>query len=394
MSAAPLHLGLDVGTAMTRIAADGTRTRVLTSRTPAGTMPDRVRAALGMVPRPVGRTCVIVPDAWFGGTVSGALAYEKVRHACEDEYGIERITWAGQMAAVAASCSGQRGQGNYLVCDIGYAGVRAGSFTVGDGTVRTTLVMHADGCGWSDFDRSVRGAVGDDPLPHDWYTQAAQQADRAGEVFKNAAASPDHEDDRAYRLTGQREHRLTARQMMDCFAPVREALGACVTAAAGAGWSGTVVLTGGLGWFPLAGLTVSEAARTAAADIVVTRPDEAVRGALLFARREVSAEPPAGPGAVSLPMHRVSAGLLVQESLDLPWHEPFARPPEGTLSLDREELVLMIAGQYRTFRLPGLVPGRYRIGVRAGWSDPGVLIVRAETGDIAHIISLAPADDR
>jgi hypothetical protein len=384
-----LCVALDVGVATTRIAVHGTRSRLMTSVTPRGTMRDNVCAGLRMAPRPANEICVAVPDTWLSGSVGEAGLLEDIRHACEGELGMTRVILVGQLAAVAASCARQRDPGRYLVCDIGYSGVRAGSFTVTGSTVRTDMAIGQDGGGWSEFDRTVRAIVGGDPLPEDWYVQALAESDRAAEVFENAAASPDHWDDRAYRLAGRREHRITARQMMDCFAPVRERMAAAVTAAIDVGPPGTVVLTGGLGWFPLARFLLRD---MTGLEAMVTGPDEAVRGALGLARGEASVAQPAGLGVVSLPMHRVEAGLLGEKSLEIPWTEAFAGPPDEMISLDQEELVLMINGEYRTFRLPGLIPGSYQIGVRPGWSGSGVLVVRSAAGDVTHIVSLGTVD--
>jgi hypothetical protein len=388
MTTAPFYLALDVGAAVTRIATLSTRIRTITDRTPAGTIADRVRAALRMAPGRPSEVCVTVPDAWFSGSVRGARSYEEIRSACEDQLGLRGVIWTGQLAAVAARCGRQQGPGRYLVCDVGYAGVRTGSFAVGDGTVRTEAIFERDGGGWRDFDRAFRAVAGADPLPEKWYEQAVEQAGQAFGAFSKAMASPDREDDQAYRLTGHRDHPLTVRQMMDCFAPVRERLEAGLAAASGGGAPGTVVLTGGLGWFPLANLTVRKLTGIAP---TVTGLNESVRGALLMASREVIAEPPAGRATVSLPMNRIQAGLLEEAALELPWDRPFAEPPGGTLPLDSEELVLMISGQYRTVRLPGLVPGPYRIGVRAGWSVPGVLVVRPAADGAVQVVSLPPA---
>jgi hypothetical protein len=214
-------------------------------------------------------------------------------------------------------------------------------------------------------------------------------------VLKTAAAAAgradERADERAYRLTGRREHWLTARQVMACFAPVRERLAAGIAAVGGAGSFDSVVLTGGLGWFPLASVAVSE---ITGVEATVTGPDETVRGALLLARREVSEQPPAGLEPASLPVNRISAGLLEEGRLRLPWNEPLAGPSEGVPPLDGEDLVLMISGRYRSVRLPGLRPGEYLIGVRAGWSGAGVLVVRAAAGDAVHVVALAAAAAR
>jgi len=361
---------------------------LMTGETPRGPLRDNVSRALRTAPRPAGQICVTLPDAWFSGSVPEARQYEEIRYACEDGLGLGRITWVGQLAAVAARQATQHGPGRYLIGDIGYAGVRVGSFTISGRNVRTDAVLTRDGGGWAEFDQAVRAAVDGDQLPGDWYEQATMQAERAAEVFKRAAASPDHGDDRAYRLAGRREHRLTARQMTACFAPVMERLRAGVSAVLGAGSPGIVVLTGGLAWFPLAGQVIRD---MLAREPVIAGTGESVRGALLFARGEVSQELPAGLGAVSLPVNRVHGGFLREESLELPWTEPFASPPGGIPPLDGEELVLRVAGQYRTFRLPGLVPGPHLIGVRPGWSGPGVLVVRPAAGGSVHVVSLDAA---
>jgi hypothetical protein len=384
----PRYLALDVGAAITRIAVDDTGSELMTGKTPPGSMRDNVSRALRTAPRPAGRLCVTLPDAWFSGSVPAARQYEEVRYACEDELGLGRIIWVGQLAAVATGQAARRGPGRYLIGDIGYTGVRVGSFTVSGTNVRTEAVLTQDGGGWADFDQAVRAAVDGDQLPADWYEQAKTQAERAAEVFKRAAASPDHGDDRAYRLAGRREHRLTARQMTACFAPVLDRLRAGVSAVLGAGPPGTVVLTGGLAWFPLAGQAIRD---MLAQEPVIAGTGESVRGALLFARAEMSQDLPAGLGPVSLPVHRVHDGFLREESLELPWTEPFAGPPGKMPPLDREELILRVGGQYRTFRLPGLVPGPHLIGVRPGWSGPGVLVVRPAAGGSAHVVSLDEA---
>jgi hypothetical protein len=126
----------------------------------------------------------------------------------------------------------------------------------------------------------------------------------------------------------------------------------------------------------------------------VTGPGEAVRGALQFARGEMSVGLPSALGTVSVPVNRVRGGLLEEESLELPWTEPFASLPEAMPPLDGEELVLSISGQYRAVRLPGPVPGPYRIGVRPGWSGSGVLVVRPAVGGPARVVSLAAAGAR
>jgi hypothetical protein len=390
MTGTPHYLALDVGAVTTRIAVGGTRSRLVSGDTPRGSVRDNVLAALRMAPRPADEICVVLPDTWFSGSVPEARRLEEVREACEGE----PIVWAGQLAAVAAWHGRNRAPGRYLVCDIGYGGVRVGSFLVTGatdgtgGTVRTETVLSQDG-GGRDFDQAVRAVAGGDALPGDWHDQAKAQGEWATQIFQNAATSPDHADDRAYKLEGRPAPvRLTARQLMACFAPARERLAAGVSAALGAGPPDTVVLAGGLAWFPLAVLAVRDLVEP---DPVVGDASDAARGALLFARGEMSPALPAGLETVSLPMNRVRGGSLEQESLKLSWTEPFASPPEGMPPLDREELVLEVSGRYRTVRLPGLVPGPHRIGLRPGWSGPGVLVVRPASGGRAHVVSLDPA---
>ena len=148
------------------------------------------------------------------------------------------------------------------------------------------------------------------------------------------------------------------------------------------------MLTGGLGWFPLASLVLAEAAGVTP---VAEEPDASVRGALLFGCGTVRLAPPADLAAVALPAHRVRHGRLEEITVPLPWAEPFARPLDGPLVLDEPELTVDIGGLRVTVPLPGLGPGPCLVGVRSGWSGCGALVVRPAGGSgDAVVAALGP----
>jgi hypothetical protein len=378
-----MTLGVDLGALTVKIAADG---EVADVPAPAGGPRAGIRAVLATA-SPRGGFCVAIPDAWLIGDVAGASLQEDVRHECEDVAGAGPVTWTGQLAAVAALTAKQRGPGRYLVCDIGGCGVRAGVFEAADGNVEIVATHTADG-GWLDFDAAIRSGAAA-RLPATWYEQAAGQERRASMVFEDAAASPEESGDtRVYRISGPAGHiDLRARHVIDSFAPTLERLRTAIGAVTGTGLPADgVVLTGALSWLPLVARAIFDAVGAAP---VVAGLDAAARGALLFARGEARLAPPAECQSVTLPAHRIRNGLLEECSVTLPWTAPFGTPPDGALTIDRDELELTVAGQSRIARLPGLVPGPHRIGVRPTWPGPGVLVVRPVTGDNAHVVPLA-----
>jgi hypothetical protein len=377
-----MTLAVDLGTLTIKIATASGVTTVPAPDGPAG----GIRAALATA-GPHGGLCIALPEMWLGEEVSGASLQEDVRHECEDVAGTGPVTWTGQLAAVAALTAKQRGPGRYLVCDVGGSGVRAGMFGVSDGTVEVVATDAADGGGWRDFDAAIRSRIPAE-LPGTWYEQAARQGPRAGMVLEDAAASPEEfGGTRVYRISGPGgDIDLTAKHVIDSFAPTLRRMRAVVEPVTGAGQPEAVVLTGGLGWLPL---TVRALAESAGASPLMADLDAAARGALLFASREVRLAPPAGCPAVTLPTHRIHAGLLEEVSVTLPWTAPFAAVPDGALIIDRDELELTVAAQTRTAQLPGLVPGPHRAGVRPTWPGSGVLVVRPVNGESVHVVPLA-----
>ena len=379
-----MSLAVNIG-ALTVKAAAGEGVPRLTA--PPGGPRAAIRIALAAATSIRDGICVAVPEAWLTGDVAGASLQEDVRHECEDVAGTGPVTWTGQLAAVAALTGKERGPGRYLVCDVGGTGVRAGMFGVSDSNVEVVATHAADGGGWRDFDAAIRSGV-PARLPSTWYEQAAGQEGRASMVLEDAAASPEEDGDtRVYRISGSGDDvGLTARHVIDCFAPTLQRLRSAIAAVTGSGLPQAVVLTGGLSWLPLA---VRATADAAGVTPLMAGLDAAARGALLFARGEARLVPPAECQAVALPTHRIHNGLLEEVSVILPWTAPFATVPGDGLSIGREELELTVAGQSRTVRLTGLVPGPHRVGVRPTWPGPGVLVVRPLTGHRAHVVSLA-----
>ena len=383
-----MTVGVDLGMLTVTVAAGDEVTDITA---PAGGPRAGIRAALAAA-RPRGELCLAVPEMWLSGEVAAASQLEEVRYECEDVARAGPVTWTGQLAAVAALTAKQRGRGHYLVCDVGGSGVRAGTFVVSDGTVEIVATHAAEGGGWRDFDTAVRARV-PAGLPGTWYAQAAEQGRRASMVLEDAARTPDEiGDTRVYRISGTGgETDLSARDVIDSFAPTRQRLRAAIEAVRGAGPPGTVVLTGGLSWLPLTAPAVAE---LAGAPPLQAGLDAAARGALMFAGGEARLAAPAERPAVTVPVHAIRDGLLEEVIMPLPWTAPFAALPDGALHIDRHELDLTVGGQPRTAQLPGLAPGPHRVGVRPTWPGSGVLVVRPVRGDRAHVIPLASLQAR
>src|SRR5215468_8298263 len=148
-------IALDAGTVTAKVAVAGPDVSVVSSPAPTGDWQVRVSGALaaaGLSPSSAGAICLAVPEAWLDASVAGTVALEALRQACAEGLGIGRVTWTGQLAAVAAQAAGQHGPGRYLICDIGASGVRTAALEVTEGTVRILAEHHASGGGWRDFD--------------------------------------------------------------------------------------------------------------------------------------------------------------------------------------------------------------------------------------------------
>jgi len=383
VTGAPAHLALDLGTATAKIAPGEAEGTALTRPAPGGDWRARVSGALAagdMVP-PAEGICLAVPETWLDASVDGTVALESLRQACE-ELGMTRVTWAGQLAAVAALTSRRRGPGRYLVCDIGAAGVRTAVLDVTEQAVQVVAAQSASGGGWRDFDASIRALP--HPVPADWQRQAADQDRRARAVFGRVASDPGVRESPVYTFTGpDGDRRLLTGQVADCFAPTAERIQSGAAHVLAGRTVEVAVLTGGLGWLPLAAVILAEAA---GAIPVAETPDAAARGALLFARGTVQlAAPTLAP--VTLPAHRIRNGELEQVCVELPWTEPYARPADGPLVLEETELAVDVAGQRRTVSLPGLVPGPCLVGVRSGWSGSAALVARPADGSGGPVVA-------
>jgi len=393
MTGAPAHLALDAGTAAAKLAFDQPGESVITSPAPGGDWRVRLTAAFtaaGLVRS--GRISLTVPEAWLDASVDGTAALESLRQACE-ELGIARVTWVSQLAAVAALAAQRRPPGCYLVCDIGAAGVRTAAVNVTGPAVQIMAAHSAAGGGWRDFDASVRarfrGGEGD-PLPADWHQLAASPDHdrRARILFGRVAAAPGLKESPLYTFTGPHgECHLLTGEVIDCFAPTRERIQAGVAHALAGRTADVVVLTGGLGWLPLAQAVLAEAA---GAGPVVEETGAAARGALLFAQGTVHLAWPGPLAPAAMPAHRLRNGELEEVSVVLPWTEPFASPDGGPVQLEEPELTVDVAGRRRTVPLPGLVPGPCLVGVRPGWSGSAALVVRPADGGAPIVAALGP----
>lgn len=395
------RVAVDIGTQFAKIitvAGPGDVGRVRVR--PVG--PGGSRAVLTELAATGSEVCLAVPDAWLNGGEAGARKQETLRRIAEDELGLTRVRWAGQLAAVAAlaasrgavadeptpgseQATSRPAAGGYLVCDVGAVGVRVArcevSVTPGSGyAVRQVVVHVVQGGGWRDMNTAVRSVLGADADPGltTWYEQAVSQGKRARLVFDRAKAAPDFRSARAYALAGTgTSYELTAGQATECFAPTADRIKAGVTAVlAGADKSLTTILTGGLAWFPLAAVTLAELTGSAP---LILRPEAAARGALLIADDQ-AALGGCGLPSVSVPMHEVRDGLLEEVSMPLPWTASFATAGgEGELFyIDNAELPLDIGASRVTVPLSEVAPGPYRAAVRPSWTGGGVLVLRAD----------------
>ena len=261
-----------------------------------------------------------MPEAWLTADVASASLLEYVRYECEDVAGAGPVTSTGQLAAVAALVAKERGDGRYLVCDVGGGGVRAGVLGVSDGIVEIGAVHTADGGGWRDFDASIRSRAGA-RLPPAWYEQAAEQERRAADVLEDAVALPeDYGDTRVYRITGpDGPVDLSARNVIESFAPTLDRMRAAIGAVTRAGPpDGGVVLTGGLSWLPLATRVFRPGRDRAPGGR--SRRGRPWSTSVRAGRRRL-APPLCQP--VSVPTHGVRNGLLEEFSVTLPWTLPF-----------------------------------------------------------------------
>lgn len=363
----PPDLGLDTGSLVTRVAL-GRRGHepLVTSREsgPAGrtaTLADALRA------RDCGRVCVAVPDSWLDGELAGALEHEAMRAVIESE---RPVSWVGQMAAVAAT---RTGQGVYLVCDAGGAGIRAGLFTIANHTVRLLRSYEAPGGGCADFDAAIRTVLGSEalPPPAQWFAAAATQNNRAMTLLRMAATDKGIRAAPLYERAGLTPA-LTAGLLLDSFQPTAERIRSAITAVLTGATPVATLLVGGLAWFPLVSDVIS--------GIVAAPPDNlgaeaAAKGALAFASGQAELAPVSYP-EVGLPAHEIRAGLLTETLLPL-------RPGNGAvaLTLDSDDLVVDVAGAIRTVHVPGVVPGPYRICIRPGGTSRALLVLRPASGD-------------
>jgi hypothetical protein len=380
--------GVDLGARTVKVAADGGGVRALAA--PAGGPSGALRAALSAVGGR-GVICVAVPDNWLSGAAADAAVQEKVRHECAEQLRYAQVLWAGQLAAAAAYAAAARGPGRYLVCDIGATGIRAGVFSVSAGAVRVEAVHAEAGGGWRAFDGEVRaGLPQSPPLPATWSEQAANRDQHQAATVLDAALGGTESElaTTVYRIPGPGgDIDLTAGMLIEGFAPTWERLEAAIATVRGTVPSDYVVLSGGLSWLPLAARAAGSAAGAAP---LVAGPEAAARGALLFARGDAALVPPGERASVAVPVTRVRDGLLEEVSVPLSWTEPFAAFPGGPLILDREELLVSVAGLAKVARLRGLVPGPHLIGARPTWPGPGVLVIRPVVGDApVHVIPLS-----
>lgn len=397
-------VAVDVGTLTTKVAVAraGAAPQLSSLTTAAGSgrvfLSEVVAKARAQLGGRLPQICFAVPDSWLSAEVAGGQAYEEFRHVVEDEMGLAELSWIGHAPAVTAAAADRwpdAGDGRYLICDIGGSGVRAAVCEVTGQEIRLVAACAAVGDGEQEFGtRALAAAQAESDLgPAGWHAQIRQQP-RLALVLERAVADPSFLDTPACTLVGaNRSYGLTGGQLVDSFAPTAERLRAGISAVLAGERPAVAVLTGGLGWFPLAARAVAEAAGVAPK---IADPQAAAAGALLVCRGVLHLAPISGP-PVHLPVHQVKHGLLEEERLELPWTRSFASLGGEPLVLDTTQVPLEISGRPRTVRLPGLTPGSYLIGVRPGSPWRGLLVLReADSDDAVHIspLDLECPDDR
>jgi len=388
-------VALDVGASVTKVAVTGPdgEPRSHSMVTAAGSCRAALSAALAAARADLGSApgsvCFAVPDFWLSADPAGGRAFEEFRHVAEDKLGLGGLSWAGQGVAVTAAVASQQptaGNGRYLVCDVGARGVRAAVCELAGQEVRLVTAVATERDGAADFAARAAGAAGahDDPGLGDWLTAIRSQP-RLAVTLERAAVDRAFLATPACTLTGARSYRLTAGQLADSFAPTAQALTVGVEAVLGGDRPAVAVLTGGLGWFPLAGKAVAAAAGRAP---VLAEAAAAAAGALLLGQgqlREAAASLP----PVTLPARQIRNGLLEAAHLIVPWSRSFAPIDGGPISCDSDVLELDIAGRPRSARLPGIRPGRYQIGVRPAHPGRGLLVLRAASPrEAVHIAAI------
>jgi hypothetical protein len=408
-------MALDVGTVLTKIAVAGSDGVLQSCTLP--TAPDQetalasaLRAAKsrpGMYISPAG---FAVPDAWLDGSVSGAHQHDAMQQVADVRLGWEPTTWVGQLTATAAWAAYQQGlatpdryatteeaarqrdfatPGHYLVCDIGYSGVRVALCHVSGRTVRLLTAHAADGTDWPSLDRQIRRLLADGGRPGPATVfQLAEARPHAAEILGQASVRPALRDTPvALSLGSLGDRDLTAGQLIDCFEETDSRLRAGISAVLGDVVPDVAAVSGGWAWFPLVSRSVTAAARVAP-DVLA--PEAAARGALLVMAGEAHVAL-AAPPAVELPMHHRQDGVLVEISPPLGPTSSFARSDGTPVDLDRPELTVRVAGELRILRLQGFAPGPHRIGIRPGQSGSGLLVIRSVAREAAAQIH--PLDD-
>jgi hypothetical protein len=392
MNARRQRVGLDIGSATVKLARGDSVEDVVPVSFPARGGHQGALAAVGHRHRQAG-ICLAVPDGWLDGGKPGTTAQEELRQLAEDVLGLGPVGWVGQHSAVAALSARNLGAGRYLIADLGAAGVRAAVVDADGAGGTVTIAAHQADGGCRDFDARLRAllAVDGRELAEDWYREASEPENdrRARLVLGQAVKKPDYGDVPAYIFTGQGGPTVFAAELISSFAPIRDGLAECLTAVSGGRSPDRTVLTGGLGWFPLAGLTMAE---TTGAASTIAPPHAAAHGALLFALGQAR-QAARAPLAITVPVHRIIGGRLEAADIPLDPASAFTDFPDGPPHLEGDDLMLNINGSPEMAPLPGLVPGPHRVGLRRGWAG-SALVVRPTDGGPALIAALDGRDAR
>ncbi|WP_242888237.1 hypothetical protein [Actinomadura litoris] len=403
----PVAVALDVGTATTRIAlSQRSGVPVVESRpTPRGDLAvflsKLLESGRKRAPGTIGRTTVTVPESWLDGTPYGIRAYERLRWTLLEELGWPDVGWLSQAACVAADAlarAGRPAEGSVLVCDLGARTTGAALCEAAEGTLRVTSVAVAEGGGRA-FDTAVAASAASLPVssapaapsatavgPAAGFAELfegarARHGRRAAVVLPRAWSHPRYRDAPVYRV-GDAD--VTAGTLISAFSATATALRSVVSRAlAGSAPPRAIAVSGKFGVFPLVSRVLMDELAPPEPPMVLG-PAAAVRGALRIAAGGMAVAGPERPSVV-LPLHRLRHGLLEVREVPLDPSAEFAVqdgyavlvevPAEGP-----KLFAVKVDGRDVPVRLPGLAPGRYRVGLRPSHACPGVLVLAPAAG--------------
>lgn len=359
---------------------------------------------------PLSSFTLAAPDAWWGGTVAGAVARETARGVLRGDLGLPPVRFVPRTVAAAAwlAATGEMRSGRLLVCDVGAHAVSVAVVAVRPEALTVLAAQSSGGPGErpaaAQFEQALalaaaRAHGGGQPAGRD-VSQAVRQAlresrRRAAAVLPRARVDARYADTPVYELPLDPPVSVPARDVTAAFGPVaqtlRAVLGQLALRKPFPAARDDVLLTGGLGNFPETAATVSDVLGAAGAGPPIrsreANVDAVARGAWLVGTAAVRFAELAGE--IRLPVRRVRRGRLYRESLVLPQDGSGATVPGSVapaqVEVGDERRVIEVearSGQDGTrCAVTGDPPpaGRYEVGLWPTFSG-AVLALRPASG--------------